>query len=508
MKSLFISVVILLLCKQTTAQADGTKIKLDFKNWPGAANQTDTLQSGVPFLIVVQNIDKANFAILKKNSTITGKYDTGKISKNLVDYADSFFEFDSAKSQGTIIVSRLLSKYKKSDSVVFTIKTIAKDTGVKITVAPPSVKNPSSDNSTATTGANTATIPDAITIVPFENLKAFRDANFTGIYKTDVGFKMPGDFYTIHIFLDEMGNPLFGSMPTGIQNKYHYTVHILYNQKDASSIIYSLTNISGSLNDIPVTNSVNVKLPSVQQGEKEPLDKGVKEPEKITVQEMGFTFFPTTDDLKFDVNAIIISAKNEKKPVKLASYSIKKTAYYSSSINIGGTYSWLSNPTFELVNSPVNAGKQTVKSTNNTTGLMVSLLYTVYWSPVNALFKSKSDKKYSAWGRSYLDDNNISIVRKIYPCIGFGLKDQVFTNIIAGLNCQPVNELGIFIGWNIKKINTFNMPNFTEGQTDVTQDQFNFYQNTKWKGGFSFGVVLDVSVFSKMLGNISAKTSN
>jgi hypothetical protein len=483
--------------KTPADSTNNTSIEFDFKNWDATASQAVEFKKGDGLKLNFVKLDSNDFKKIVANSTITGQYDKAAINKKLSDF-DKTSIFDTTKKTGTVNIAPMISKFGEKDSVVLTVKKDEKDKGTGITIKPSNVvENDPTHNGT---GDATKPLPESIEIVPYSLLAEYRDRHYPQLYRTDVGFKVPGDHYTVHIFLDEFGRPLFGSIPSGIQNKYHYMIHVLSSKANEKNVVYNFTNVSGTLSDASVIVSGDVKINAQQGAVVE--DNGKQLP---AVTEIAHNLFPTSDELKFDLEAIVIDNKNQKIPMKLTSYSIKKTSFYSSAFNIAGVYSWASNPAFQLVNSPVNQGKQTVKTTDKTTGLMAALLYTVYWSPFNAWFKTKEGIKLSPWGRTYLDDSTTSLFRKIYPAIGFGLKDQVFTNILAGFNFQPVKDLGIFIGTNIRKKNTFDMPGFVEGQTDVSQDQFNFYQNKEWKAGWALGVVIDVSVFTKILGNISTE---
>jgi hypothetical protein len=496
--TLLLLCALIFLAAQSQPQADGTTIQFDLNKWGSTLSQKVAYTKGTPFLLAYKNADANAFKSILENSTMEGQLEKKPVNKKLSELDTTSNNFDLAKKSATINFARTLTHADDKDSIVLTIKKDDKDTGKKITVKMLSSESPKDNRVTNSSGSS---VPQTIAIVPYPALEDYKKRNYPNLVKSDVGFKKPGDFYTIHIFLDAFGNPLFGSVPSGIQNKYHYMVHILSSTSNQSNVVYYFDNISGGLSDAPVIANADQTINNQQASVEEIRDTAKKAPE---VTEMTFNFFPTSDELKFDVGALIVDSDTKQRTtLKLTSYSIRKTSFYSSSLNIGGVYSWLPNPTYELVNSPVNQGKQTVKVTDKTTGGMVTILYTVYWSPVNALFKGRGDVKYSSWGRTYLDDNSISVFRKIYPAIGFGLKDQVFTNIIAGLNCQPVRELGIFAGANIGKKNTFDMPGFEEGKTDVTQDEFNYYQNKKWKASWAVGIVIDISVFNKVLGNLS-----
>lgn len=46
------------------------------------------------------------------------------------------------------------------------------------------------------------------------------------------------------------------------------------------------------------------------------------------------------------------------------------------------------------------------------------------------------------------------------------------------------------------------MPNFEAGVTPVTNDQFEFYQNTKWKTSTAIGLKLDIMIVRNLFGTV------
>ena len=319
---------------------------------------------------------------------------------------------------------------------------------------------------------------------------------------TDIGFRDKSDYYTIHIFFDQFGNSLFGSLPTGVQRKYHYVAHVLYMQSDPNIAGYRFNVTSGTLSDNLSIYNINTPIPKIQGGTAN----------NNSIIDVSYNMFPTSDDLSFELDVI---KKDDKTgnfvTTKIQSYTIKKTPYYIGAFNIGVFNTWLANPSYQLVNLPgraSNSTDQTVKVTDNGPSINATFMYTVYLSIYNLFYpysKSKNQGyKYNWWGRTYLDDKG-NFLRKIYPCFGVGLNGTVLNNWYAGFNLEPMQGFGIFVGQNIRKVNTFDM-HFTD-TTAVSQDQFNFYQNTKWKSGWAVGVVIDMSIFSKIAGSITSSST-
>jgi hypothetical protein len=470
----------------------------DFTNWPGGlqsgqvfevSKSTDLKDKDIEF----DKIKETEFKELLQNSTIVGKYENQDLNKKLSEYIDVATNFNQSDNIAKILTARLLSKFGESDSIVILFKrTSAEDRPMQLTFK-------ASNENKDVQKKGSPSIGD-IPIVSQDLLMNYFDVNYKNkLKKTDVGFKIKDESndwnYTIHIFLDQFGNTLFGSMPTGVQRRYHYMVHILYLKSQQEKFSYNINVTAGDLNDVLIFYNQKTTVGSLHN-----LSSDSTKDSTFGFIDVGYNLFPTSDDLSFDLNVITLK-EGKTQSTKLQSYTLKKTPFYFGSLNIGGVYTWVKNPSYQLVNSPVNQDKKTIKTTDNTSGVMATLLYTVYWSPINAIFRNEG-VKYHSWGRSYLDDDG-AFFRKIYPCFGFGLQDKVFTNVILGLNYEPMQGFGIMVGSNIRKINTFDMPNFAEGETDVTQDQFDFYQNTKWKSGWTVGLAIDLTLFNKIVGSVT-----
>ena len=333
-----------------------------------------------------------------------------------------------------------------------------------------------------------------------DDLQQFYKLHYDTLRKTDVGYKGIKDFYTIHIFFDQYGNSLFGSMPTGVQRKYHYMMHIIYPSAQNKLYRYVANVTGGTLTDAIVNWGSNADISAIRDTARKVLQaRDVIGKVNTDISEYLFNFFPTSDDLVFTLNFIPVSTKAVPPvPILLKTYTIKKTPFYFGSFDVGVLYTWISNPTYSQMASPTVSGAQALKVTDNKPYVSAALMYTVYFSIVNAI---DPKGKYSYWGRSFLDDEGC-FLRKIYPALGVGLSGQVFTNWFVGLNCQPMQGFGIFAGRNIRKVNTFDAPTNVD-LNNITADQFNYYQNTKTKSDWSIGILLDTSVLTKLIGSIS-----
>ena len=102
-----------------------------------------------------------------------------------------------------------------------------------------------------------------------------------------------------------------------------------------------------------------------------------------------------------------------------------------------------------------------------------------------------------------MDDHKF--YERFYPTIGIGVSDKAFENIFYGINWEVARGLSIFGGWHYGKVKTFEMPNFQAGVTPVTSDQFEFYQNTKWKTSTAIGLKLDIMIVRNLFGTVATQ---
>lgn len=321
------------------------------------------------------------------------------------------------------------------------------------------------------------------------------DTYISNNYKLDKKFITPfgiiDEEKRIHIFIDNMGNNLLTTIPQGISNA-QYIVHILYPYypNATNETLYSIKQRSGSFN-----SNLNFRNSDI---------KNDFTPESIIkpsgIRERQFLLSTSSDNISFDLIASSQSGKKVSKKV-IENFNINMSPTYHGSFDIGLVQTELRKPTFSLVNSP-NGEYQTVKMTDpGKTEGTVTLMATFYYSPIiilEDLFGKEEIPFYKKNGRNFLDDHKI--YERIYPTIGVGLKDKVFENLYYGLNWEVVRGLAIFYGWNYGKVNTFTMPDFQDGITPVTTDEFNYYKGKQWKTAQAYGIKLDLLVFMGLFG--------
>jgi hypothetical protein len=293
----------------------------------------------------------------------------------------------------------------------------------------------------------------------------------------------------IHIYIDYRGNNLLTTIPQGIADA-QYVVHVLSPKSEDETLpTYTIKQRTGSFNDaLNFRNSDAAKFTTQNDG-------------TDGIRDQPFLLSTSTENISFDLVSVKKGADDEfiRKPVE--SYTIKMTPTYQGSFDIGLVKSELANPTYSLVTSP-DGLSQTVKVTDNGESEGVAtLMATFYYSPVvilESIFGKKPVPFYKLNGRNFLDDHKI--YERFYPTVGVGLSDKVFENLFIGINWEVVRGFALFYGWNYRKVNTFNMPGFEEGVTTVTEDQFNYYTNEKWKTKPAYGIKLDLLVVMGLFG--------
>lgn len=303
----------------------------------------------------------------------------------------------------------------------------------------------------------------------------------------------------VHIFFDQNGNNLLGTIPQGISNR-QYIVHIIYpGYKDVEDdITYSVRQKTGSFN-----GSLNFLNNGIQDQLATKFQSNVEKRAFDTWHEKTFLLGIATDDLTFEIVATTFDDIT-KKPVSgvLQTYVIKMSPVYHGSFDVGLLNSELENPTYSLTASPTNSAEMIIKETDGGNRGVVTIMATFYTSPViliEKLFEKRSNKKipsYKLTGRNFLDDHKF--YERIYPAIGVSISNKTFENLFFGLNWEIARGLSIFGGGHWGKVNTFDMPNYVDETTVVTQQQFDYYTNKKWQVAWAYGVKLDILIITNL----------
>jgi hypothetical protein len=445
----------------------------------GGVSKTQTVKNGDNFEVDTSLTELKAFS-LQDAALVTGH-------KLIIDVADTRVIPGTSNeyTDGTKVV-----EYKFQDDILTKQITITEDKGtdgkttlLKFIFTKPPVALP----------LTPPVAPPALQ--PFTNIITRIEASYKS---TPMGFIDPtASDDMIHIFLDEYGNNILGTIPQGISNK-QYKIHIFYPgySTKPDDIDYSVKQKTGTFssallfNNTGILNSISTNL---QGNEQKNYDEW---------KEKTFILGTATDDVTFDVVATTVGSDN--KPVNgiLETYTIKMSPVYHGTFDVGLINSNLQNATHTLVQSPNNADEMVVKETDKSPKGIVTVMATIYTSPIILLEKvfEKRTKKhipnYKLSGRNFLDDHKF--YERIYPTVGVSISDKTFENLFFGLNWELARGLSLFGGGHWGKVSTFEFPKYIAGVTPVTQAQFDYYSNTKWKVDWAYGVKLDILIVTSL----------
>lgn len=325
----------------------------------------------------------------------------------------------------------------------------------------------------------------------------YLNANYPALEPTPFGFlNKPDNDKRIHIFFDLYGNSLLSTIPQGISNA-QYVVHIIYpfSLDEPDKISYSVKQKTGTFSSALLFNNAGFRAGkefNFQGGEK-----------YHGITERKFLLGTATDDLSFDITATTSDGTTITKNT-LESYTIKMSPVYHGSFDVGLIKTNLSDPDFSLVQHP-DGTKQVVKQTGESPKGIVTIMASFYVSPVivlESIFGKKKIPFYKLTGRNFLDDHKL--YERFYPTIGVGINDKIFENIFYGINWELARGLSIFGGWHTGKVHTFEKSGYEAGITPVTNEEFEFYKNTRWKTSTAIGVKLDIMIVRNLFGNLGA----
>ncbi|MFI5128581.1 MAG: hypothetical protein ACHQFX_01260 [Chitinophagales bacterium] len=301
-----------------------------------------------------------------------------------------------------------------------------------------------------------------------------------------------GDQY-VHIFLDQYGNSIYGTLPQGIADR-QYVVHVLYLSGITSNqVIFDVKKTKGSFN--PALNFLNSDI-------SETIARSAKDV-KYSWIHAEYLLGISTTDVEFDLTKTTVISQDDPydyKNEKVGTYNIKMTPTYHGSFNVGFVNSHLENPTFELVENPANSSQKVVKQTGTGNRGVVTVMATIYTSPVILIEKlfNKEIPWNKTYGRNFLDDHRF--FERIYPAIGVGFVDNTLENIFYGANWELFRGAGFFFGAHWGKVSTFRTDgNFEFENTPITQAEFDLRKNEKWKTKFAIGFNIDPFIVSKLL---------
>jgi hypothetical protein len=321
-----------------------------------------------------------------------------------------------------------------------------------------------------------------------ESLKFDIDPTQYGLIINDGNTRYKGKQY-VHIFLDQYGNSIYGTIPQGIADR-QYVIHVIYQTGTKNDLtVFDVKKTKGSFN--PALNYLNSDIRSIATSR--------KDDDKTTQYgwvHKEFLLGISTSDIEFDVTKTTIANGDkpyEYKQDKISSYAINMTPTYHGSFNFGFVNSRLENPTYQIIDNPLNSSEKVVKRTNTGNRGVTTIMATIYTSPIVLLQKlrNKDIPWNKTYGRNFLDDHKF--YERIYPVIGVGLTDNSLENFFYGVNWEITRGAGLFLGWHWGKINTYRAPDgFEFEKTPTTQTEYDLNTNQQWETStLSVGVNID-----------------
>ena len=311
------------------------------------------------------------------------------------------------------------------------------------------------------------------------------------------GYEFGGPDFS-HIFIDEFGNTIKTTIPQGLADQM-YVVHIIYtvNKDETANKIYAIKQTKGRFN--PALRAENTREDGANV---------LQSAEDIDIYEKTYSLSKSTDDIEFD---LMVTAEDGTK-TKIESFKISMTPDYHWSVHAGLLNTWLSNPSYQLLENPVNSATKVLKRSGAGYRGVVIVSATLYTSPFTliryAIQKQKLKKRSSLdmknpvpksqkWQKSYLYER--SLLDRFYPTIGVGLKDKTFENLFGGFNIEFARGGYLFLGVHYGKVNFFEKPeNFEFGKTIITQAEFDLRKDEKWKINFAAGINVDFVILTNL----------
>lgn len=332
---------------------------------------------------------------------------------------------------------------------------------------------------------------------------------FPKIAVTTFGLQVPSSntntVYTgkkyVHIFIDQYGNTIAGTIPQGISN-LQYVVHVFFLQSvdNPTQTDYSVNQTLGEFDDaIVFNNSGQLNSFEFRGGDMTKYQWAHKE----------YLLSTSTSNIQFDINKVSPKSdlSSDVQSQTLKSYTIKMAKVYHGSFDIGLINSKLENPTFSLLTSPVDTTKQVVKKSGGGDRGIVTAMATFYTSPIiliESLLGLSDIPTYKLSSRCFLDDHKV--YERIYPAIGVGFTDKTLQNLFFGFNWEFARGGAVFAGWHYGKVNVYNgSSGFEFGKTYVTSQEFDLENDTAWKTAFAFGVKMDIMIVANLFKQAGAK---
>lgn len=320
--------------------------------------------------------------------------------------------------------------------------------------------------------------------------------------------KNNGNEFT-HIFLDQYGNNIFSTIPQGVPER-QYVVHVIYLAPVGTrNLIYSVNESKSGFNPALSIYNADIRKILGNFGVTSTISTEAKEKNVVVYEwiDQEILLSTSTEDIEFELFRVIVDNDSLHlfDKTKLATFNIKMTPRYHVSMDVGLVKTELANPNYQHIESPVNANEKVVKESDGGSRGVVTVMATFYTSPIILLKKyvlKKNIPAYKLSGRNFLDDH--TLFERIYPTIGVGFTDKTLENLFAGLNWEIVRGGAIFAGWHYGRVNVFDVSNgFQYGVTPISDSEFSYRKDVKWRTGFSVGVKVDARVILSLFGSQS-----
>lgn len=303
----------------------------------------------------------------------------------------------------------------------------------------------------------------------------------------------------IHLFFDQNGNTLLRSIPIGI-SRAEYVVHIIYlvPTDNPQSVDFKINQNFATVEEGVVIRSDGSLNNSIR------LQGASGSVMKFEWRHFEMALTGSSSDIKFDIVKNSFELKGgvlePSEPKIVSTRIIKMQRIYHGSVDVGILETRLSNPTYSLVNSDIDASQKVVKQTNEGRRTFASAMYTFYISPIILLEKilsPKSVRNYKLEGRNFVDDHRI--YERIYPAIGIGLNDRLLDNIFLGGKWEFSRGGSVFLGYHKGKVNRLEVDNqFKYSESYISQASFDLKTKTKWEDSFCMGLNLDIRIITNL----------
>lgn len=309
-----------------------------------------------------------------------------------------------------------------------------------------------------------------------------------------------GSRYT-HLFFDQYGNSLCSVVPQGIPGR-QYVVHVVYLQSTDSETMDFLVNQTAGeyLDSYVLRNAGNLDSMTATLTSRNASTK--HSGSQFCWTESVTSLNTSTTDIQIEISGIVYQQGLESvdNSVLIATRGIHMTPIYHGSLDIGIVSSFLSDPEYSLVMQTDSVGLLRITDDGNR-GL-VTVMATMYSSPVvwiQSLF-DKEIPSYKLYGRNFLDDH--AWYQRFYPTIGLEVSSSALESFLGGLSFEFARGGNLFGGVHYGKVSRMNLPEgFIEGQTPISEEEFNLLLEEEWDIGFAFGLSLDIGVITKLIGD-------